>query len=153
MTDEPIWTLRRAQGESDMAMCLAIRHQVFVREQCVDAALERDGRDDRCVHYLAFDGDKAIGTARVMPLDDRLKIQRMAVLREARGAGVGTALMGFMMADLAAGPEAEGRHFFLSSQVHAMLFYERLGFEVCSDVYMDAGIPHRDMRRDIAATA
>ena len=137
MTDEAIWTLRRAQGESDMAMCLAIRHQVFVREQCVDAALERD----------------AIGTARVMPLDDRLKIQRMAVLREARGFGVGTALMGFMMADLAAAPEAEGRHFFLSSQVHAMSFYERLCFEVCSDVYMDAGIPHRDMRRDIAATA
>ena len=143
------WTLRRARDDEDMAACWAIRHQVFVHEQCVDEALERDGKDDQCIQYIAFDGDRAIGTARVMPLADRFKIERMAVLAEARGSGVGAALMRFIMADLEAAPDAEGRHFFLSSQVHAMAFYERLGFAVCSDEYMDAGIAHRDMKRGI----
>ena len=146
MTDKTTLTLRRAQGETDMAACLAIRHQVFVREQCVDEDLERDGLDDRCIHYLALDGPTPVGTARVMPLDDRYKIQRMAVLSSARGTGVGAALMEFIMDDLGEAAEASGRHFFLSSQVHAMAFYEKLGFEACSEVFMDAGIAHRDMR-------
>ena len=140
------WTLRRAQGEADLAACLAIRHQVFVREQCVEAALERDGLDAQCFHYLALEGDAPIGAARVLPLRDRFKIQRVAILAAARGGGLGVALMRFIMGDLAGDALAEGRHFFLSSQVHAMAFYEKLGFEACSDEYMDAGIPHRDMR-------
>lgn len=129
-----------------MAACMAIRHQVFVREQCVDEALERDGRDGDCIHYLATGSDGPLGTGRVMPLADRYKIQRVAVLPGARGTGLGLALMRFMMADLASQPDAGDRVFVLSSQVHAMPFYEKLGFEVCSDVYMDAGIPHRDMQ-------
>ncbi|WP_210215717.1 GNAT family N-acetyltransferase [Roseitalea porphyridii] len=146
MTSQPMLTLRRTQGETDMAACLAIRHQVFVREQCVDEDLERDGLDDRCIHYLAVDGQTPVGTARVMPLEGRYKIQRMAVLSERRGTGVGAALMEFIMDDLAEAAAASGRHFFLSSQVHAMAFYEKLGFVACSDEFMDAGIAHRDMR-------
>lgn len=146
MTSMNDWTLRRVQGEDDMAACMAIRHQVFVREQCVEEALERDGRDGDCIHYLAIGGDGPVGTGRVMPLKDRYKIQRVAVLPAARGTGLGAALMRFMMADLAEQAESAGRTFFLSSQVHAMPFYEKLGFDVCSDVYMDAGIAHRDMQ-------
>lgn len=145
MTSINDWTLRRAQGEDDLAACMAIRHQVFVREQCVDEALERDGRDGDCLHYLAV-ADAPVGTGRVMPLEDLYKIQRVAVLPRVRGTGLGAALMRFMMADLAEQAKSAGRMFFLSSQVHAMPFYEKLGFEACSDVYMDAGIPHRDMK-------
>ena len=153
MADPANWTLRRVNGDDDMATCWAIRHQVFVREQCVDEALERDGKDEQCIQYIAFDGDKAIGTARVMPMADRFKIQRMAVLGEARGSGVGAALMRFMMADISALPDTADRHLFLSSQVHAMPFYERLGFVACSDEYMEAGIAHRDMRRAVVAAS
>jgi len=150
MTSKNEWTLRRAQGEDDMTACMAIRHQVFVREQCVEEALERDGRDGECTHYLAVGGQGPVGTGRVLPLEDRYKIQRVAVLPQVRGTGLGAALMRFMMADLAEQAESLGRMFFLSSQVHAMPFYEKLGFEACSDVYMDAGIPHRDMKAPVA---
>ncbi|MBO6640269.1 MAG: GNAT family N-acetyltransferase [Roseitalea sp.] len=153
MTADNDWMLRRAQGKDDMAACMAIRHQVFVREQCVEEALERDGRDGDCIHYLAIGVDRPVGTGRVMPLADRYKIQRVAVLPPARGTGVGAALMRFMMADLANEADAAGRMFVLSSQVHALPFYEKLGFSVCSDVYMDAGIPHRDMRAPVVPPA
>lgn len=153
MTLDNDWTLRRAQGENDMTACVAIRHQVFVREQCVDEALERDGRDGDCIHYLALGADGPVGTGRVMPLEDRYKIQRVAMLPRARGTGLGAALMRFMMADLANEAEAARRTFFLSSQVHALPFYEKLGFSVCSGVYMDAGIPHRDMQAPVIPPA
>jgi predicted GNAT family N-acyltransferase len=34
----------------------------------------------------------------------------------------------------------------LGAQTHALSFYEGLGFTACSDEYLDAGIPHRDMQ-------
>lgn len=141
----PRWVLRRAQGQTDLSACLAVRQQVFVREQGVEEALERDGLDHRCIHYIAVAGSKPVGTARVLPLDECYKIQRMAVLADQRGGGLGTELMRFIMADLGAAALDEGRHFFLSSQSHAVAFYEKLGFAVCSDEYVEAGILHRDM--------
>ncbi|WP_306118458.1 MULTISPECIES: GNAT family N-acetyltransferase [unclassified Roseitalea] len=153
MTDTAPWTLRRAGAPGDLLHCLAIRHAVFVVEQGVEPALERDGLDEQCLHYLGFAGGEAVATARVRVLADRFKVQRVAVLPSHRGKGLGAALMRFMMADLAGRPEAAGRHLFLSSQVHAMAFYEKLGFVACSDEFMDAGIAHRDMRAPARAPA
>ena len=142
---------RRASRAVELERCMAIRDNVFVGEQNVPPELERDGRDDDCLHYLVTMDGEIIGTARVMVMDDRFKFQRVAVLPSARGAGVGGKLMDFMMADLAQRADAGEKHFFLSSQVDAVPFYERLGFDSCSDIYIDAGIEHRDMKRRIAS--
>jgi len=34
----------------------------------------------------------------------------------------------------------------LSAQEHAVEFYKKYGFSVTSNVYLDAGIPHYDMK-------
>ncbi|MFZ2102621.1 MAG: GNAT family N-acetyltransferase [Oricola sp.] len=141
---------RRVAARDDLAACFAIRQVVFVEEQQVAPEIDRDGLDDACIHYMAEIAGKPVATARVQMQPGRIKIQRVAVLREARGKRVGEALMRFLMDDLAASDEATGREFFLSSQAQAIPFYERLGFTVCSDEYPDAGIPHRDMRAEIA---
>ena len=127
---------RRVTTRDEMTACLAIRETVFQQEQSVDPAIEADGRDGR-----------AIATARARLLDDKIKIERVAVTKGARGTGTGAALMRFMMDDLTG--EARGRPFFLSSQAQAIPFYERLGFAVCSEEYFDAGIAHRDMQAEV----
>lgn len=140
---------RRVSTREEMDACFEIRRIVFMQEQNVDPAIERDGRDGECVHYIAEIGGRPVATARARMLDDKVKIERVAVLEAARGTGTGAALMRFLMADLAADARAAGRHFFLSSQSQAIPFYERLGFSVCSEEYPDADIPHRDMRAEI----
>lgn len=144
---------RRVESPEDIARCLSIRDTVFVQEQHVDAAIERDGLDDVSVHYLGELAGSPVAAARVRIMEDRFKFERVAVLKEARGRGIGEALMLFMMNDLANGPDAEGRHFFLSSQTFAMPFYQKLGFVPCSAEYTEAGIPHRDMRAEIYEAA
>ena len=57
--------------------------------------------------------------------------------------GLGTALIRAAVAELRAMPGVAKAK--LGAQVHALGFYERLGFEPVGPVYMDAGIPHRDM--------
>ena len=140
---------RRAEHEQDVAVCLQIRDTVFVGEQKVPVELERDGLDDSCIHYLASIDKVDVGTARVMIMEDKFKFQRVAVLSSARGAGVGAVLMKYIIEDLAKRDDAAGRQYFLSSQVDAIPFYERLGFSICSEDYWDAGILHRDMAREI----
>lgn len=117
-----------------------IRYAVFVDEQKVPAQIELDDWDARSLHALAFDAaGAAVGTGRLLP-DGH--IGRMAVLRAARGSGVGTALLTALMQ---AARERGHREAWLSAQTHALGFYRRLGFVADGAVYEEAGIPHIDM--------
>ena len=120
-----------------------VRMVVFVDEQRVPAALEMDEKDAACLHAIAFDGARAVGTGRLLP-DGH--IGRMAVLKEFRGQGVG----GEILEKLIEAARRRGdREVVLSAQVHALAFYRAHGFEGFGAVYEEAGIPHQDMRRTL----
>lgn len=130
----------------DLDAALAIRVEVFVREQGVSLADEIDGQDGACTHWLARDREGPVATLRVRREGRTAKIQRVAVLARARGTGIGAALMRHVMAALAAEGVARAA---LGAQLEAIGFYERLGFAAHGPVYDDAGIAHRDMTRDL----
>ena len=120
-----------------------IRHAVFVAEQQVPEEEEWDGLDPSCTHFLAWlptpPQSIPVGTARLLP-DGH--IGRVAVLAHARGKGIGVALMN---AAIDAARQQQHKRVILSAQLHALPFYEQLGFCAYGDVFMDAGIPHREM--------
>ena len=130
---------------SDLGACLALRATVFIAEQDVPEHEERDGRDQEAHHLLARLEGRPVGCARILIKGDTGKIGRVCVLREARGAGIGAALIEACLAFLR-GQEGVSRAV-LGSQTHALGFYEKLGFVAFGPEYMDAGIPHRDMER------
>ena len=118
-----------------------IRTTVFVQEQRVPPEIEMDDRDAVSVHALAFVDGAPVGTGRLLP-DGH--IGRMAVLREARASGVGSAVLERLV------EEARRRGFreaVLSAQTHALAFYRKHGFEAVGEVYEEAGISHQEMRR------
>ena len=130
----------------DFADLRAVREPVFVVEQQVPIEEEWDDLDPQCRHENARDAaNRPIGTGRLTP---ERKIGRMAVLAEWRGKGVGDALMEALMDEARAlgWPEIS-----LNSQTHAMPFYARHGFEAFGDEFMEAGIPHRKMRKALGA--
>jgi len=116
-----------------------IRRVVFIDEQQVPQEEEWDGLDSACLHFLATLQGEPVGTARLLP-DGH--IGRVAVLSRARGKGIGYQLM---QAAIHAARDAGHTQAVLSAQLHALAFYERLGFVAHGDVFMDAGIPHREM--------
>ena len=122
----------------------AIRGAVFLAEQCVPEELEWDGLDPFCSHVVAWnDAGEAIGTARMQAEG---KIGRMAVLREWRGRGVGFAILQRLL-ELAARKGLT--RVTLAAQMHALGFYERAGFHAIGDRFLDAGIPHRMMVKEL----
>jgi ElaA protein len=131
----------------DLATCLALRRQVFTLEQGVSEADEVDGRDGEAVHFLATRDGVPVGAARILIGEGTGKIGRVCVLAEARGLGIGAALVRAAVGHLRGMPEV--RRAKLGAQVRAIGFYEALGFAATGPVYDDAGIPHRDMVMDL----
>lgn len=133
--------VRLADWQKDNADLRRIRETVFIAEQAVPPELEWDAEDAEALHFLVYEGDYPIGTARLLP-DGH--IGRVSVLKDWRGLKVGDALLRAVIA------EAEKcglQQQMLSAQVQATPFYERLGFAIVSGEYLDAGIPHVDMVR------
>ncbi|MCC1482236.1 GNAT family N-acetyltransferase [Roseibaca sp. Y0-43] len=134
---------------TDIATCHALRRVVFIEEQNVDEALEVDGLDERALHVLARLDGLPVGCARILLMGDTAKIGRVCVLGTHRGKGIGQALMRAALELAQAQPGV--RRAKLGSQVHALGFYESLGFVPVGEVYMEAGIAHRDMLRAFSA--
>ncbi|MEE2862130.1 MAG: GNAT family N-acetyltransferase [Pseudomonadota bacterium] len=132
---------------SDLAACHALRRTVFVEEQSVPEAEEMDDLDGQAIHLLACDGDRPVGTARVLIRGDIGKIGRVCVLPDQRGTGLGAALIRAALDLLRRQGVTQAR---LGSQTHALGFYEKLGFVAEGPIYDDAGIPHRDMSLNLA---
>ena len=124
-----------------------VRRTVFIEEQQVPEALEYDGLDDSCQHVLVTDAEqRPVGCGR-MKADGH--IGRMAVLKGCRGQGIGSAML---VALLEVARAQRCVEVYLHAQVSAIPFYEKHGFCVSSEVFMDAGIPHKTMRKSPGST-
>ncbi|MEO0503581.1 MAG: GNAT family N-acetyltransferase [Pseudomonadota bacterium] len=136
------WTISQT---NDLATCHDLRRIVFMEEQGVSEADERDGRDGEALHVLATLDGEALGCARILLNGEVAKIGRVCVLKDARGTGLGAAIILGCLDVARAQPGVTTAR--LGAQTHALSFYEKLGFEAFGPVYDDAGIPHRDMER------
>ena len=137
----------RIRVTRDIDTCRALRREVFIEEQGVSEADEVDGLDDTAIHLLAHAGDTPTGTARLLLKGEVGKIGRVCVLASARGSGLGAALIRAALDELRRQPGVTSAH--LGAQSHATGFYEKLGFRVVGDEFIDAGIPHREMFLDL----
>ena len=124
---------------------LQLRSEIFVVEQnCVYNDL--DGFDKEAVHLLHKKEGKIVAYARILKPGTRFadfSIGRVVVKESERGTGLGIELM-----------EAAKNHIInalgatkikISAQSYLQRFYENLGFEVITEMYLEDGIPHFGM--------
>jgi predicted GNAT family N-acyltransferase len=149
------YAVRVAEDTTDREACFAVRKDVFVGEQGVPEDIEYDAYDPGALHVLAVREDGVpLGTGRLLEGGAAAaktggdpgvgSLGRLAVTREARGLGVGAALVRAIEdAGRARGLTAVDLH----AQTHALGFYERLGYVAYGPEFPDAGMPHRAMRK------
>lgn len=134
------FTVEQVAWRDNLDKLRSIRTTVFVEEQNVSLQEEWDGRDENAIHVLALTEDrKPIGTARLL---DSGQIGRMAVLREYRRHGIGSAMLRLL---LEIAKKNRVGNLFLNAQVEAIGFYSRYGFIEQGETFMEAGIAHRRM--------
>ena len=118
----------------------SLRVEVFVYEQGVPIELEWDEADEVSTHAVAYDeAGQVIATGRLLP-DGH--IGRMAVRKSARGQGIGARVLSALLQEAQRLGHCE---LFLHAQTHALGFYQRYGFEIKDEEFLEAGIPHQRM--------
>ena len=136
-------SIHPADWRTDREILRAIREEVFIREQSVPAEMEWDEFDQQSRHVVAMADGVPIGTGRLLP-DGH--IGRMAVLRKWRRQGAGGALL---MALIETARKLGMSRVMLNAQIQALPFYLRHGFHAEGEEFLDAGIAHRRMWREI----
>ena len=140
------------KSKEELNLAFALRIEVFVKEQKVPIELELDDKDhsDNTVHIGYFHEDNLIGVARLIDMDkDVIHIGRVVIDKEYRGQGIGR--------ELIIGCENIAQQILkrkiiieLSAQIQAENFYKSLGYNRVNDIiYLDAGIEHVDMMKEI----
>ena len=152
-TKDAVIAVKVIGAAEELHEALMIRRKVFIDEQNVPECEEIDEFDQApfsAIHFLAQKNGIPVATARVRLINggSRAKIQRVATLAEFRQQGIGHALMNSIVSHIRANHRPPVQELYLEAQVHAIQFYEKLGFEPFGDEFLDVGIPHRAMRLD-----
>ncbi|WP_273834675.1 GNAT family N-acetyltransferase [Guptibacillus sedimenti] len=138
--------VRVVKTEKEKSDAFKVRHTVFVDEQNVPSDLEIDEHDNDAIHFVAYDKSAPVAAGRFRVLDNMGKVERICVLGDYRGTGLGLLLMSAIETH-AKDLSLKGTK--LNAQISAVGFYEKLGYEVISDQFMDAGIPHVTMTKNL----
>lgn len=135
-------TVKIAITENEREDAYLVRRNVFVEEQNVPLEEEIDQFEKDATHFVLYQGNTPIGAGRFRTVDDFGKVERICVLKESRKSGAGKEIM----QSIEAFAKKQGIHKLkLNAQTHAIPFYAGLGYEVVSEEFLDAGIPHKSM--------
>ncbi|MBD3919886.1 GNAT family N-acetyltransferase [Paenibacillus sp. PR3] len=142
----------RITSPEALEAAFAIRKNVFVEEQGVPLADEYDQYDTLqgpCEHVLAYYDGKPVGTGRMRTVEGIGKLERICLLEPYRKFGIGKKII----ASLEEIAVARGlQRVKLHGQTQAQGFYEKLGYQAASEIFIEDGIPHVLMTKDLADT-
>ncbi|KKK37002.1 acetyltransferase [Mesobacillus campisalis] len=138
--------VKLVQNEKELADAFSVRKTVFVGEQNVPVEEEIDHHEEESAHFVLYVNGEPSGAGRFRVVDGYGKVERICVLQQQRGTGAGMAIME-KIEDYAREKGMEKLK--LNAQTHAIPFYGKLGYEVISEEFLDAGIPHKTMVKKI----
>jgi len=129
---------------SDSALfekALYIRQTVFCEEQQVSREEEFDDLDEKCEQYLLKYDDRYVVTARKREVEEGIKLERFAVLKEYRKLGLASKILAYILDEI----KGTNKTVFLNAQIDAMPLYAKFGFEKIGEQFIEANILHYKM--------
>lgn len=137
----------QADTEDLLEKAFKIRREVFVVEQQVATEEEFDEFEPTSRHFVALsdDGDP-VGAARWRKTQNGVKLERFAVKSSARRQGIGASLVKVVLDDIIR-QEGAGVYLYLHAQLPAVPLYQKFGFEVEGDQFLECNIWHYLMHR------
>lgn len=133
-------TVKRITPGGDLTDAYKVRFPVFLDEQ--GFSYDVDELDAKAYLIVLYLGQEPIATGRIVPVDAReCLFGRIAVKKNRRG-GVGRVLVGEM---IAYAREIGFEKITVHAQTRVIGFYEKQGFAVCGEEYMEESVPHTPM--------
>jgi predicted GNAT family N-acyltransferase len=127
--------------------CMRIRHIVFNDEQQVPMEIEFE-YEDECSHFLLTVGGKDAANARFRKMEDGYKCERVAVMEDFRGKGIGKVLMQNLIREIKTARGAGTEAIVIHAQLPAIDFWKKLNFVPHGDLFDEGGIMHYNCTLD-----
>ena len=122
---------------------LRARAEIFVVEQnCVCVYQDLDGKDYESLHVFGEERGKVVAYLRAFFKDDET-VQLGRVLTLKHGTGLGGELLREGIALVRT--KMKPAKIYIEAQCYAVGYYEREGFHICSEEFLEDGIPHVQM--------
>ena len=123
---------------------LKARAEIFVVEQtCVYQDL--DNLDYNGLHVFYEENGKVLAYLRAFPkISEAGTVQMGRFLTMNHGTGLGGRLLQEGLQQIKA--KMNPKEIFIHAQCYATGFYERAGFQICSEEFLEDDIPHVEMR-------
>ena len=134
-----IHLLKLNYKDQDYLLIQNIRKIVFHDELGISESKIFDRSDKTCDHFLIFDGKKIVGSLRILHFDKKIKLERMAILKEFRGQGYGNASILQIKEYYSA---LDFSQIFLDSIYSVREFYRKCGFIEEGEIFQRVGIDH-----------
>jgi len=126
-------------NDNDYSIIREIRKNVFTNELGISESELFDEQDKTCDHFLLFNGQKTIGSLRIVVIDQKIKLERMAILKEFRTKNYGrNSILQIMEYYSSLGFS----QIFLDSIYSVKEFYKKCGFIENGDIFQRVGIDH-----------
>jgi ElaA protein len=142
-----IWTLKSFDDLTvhELYAILQLRIEVFIVEQKC-AFQDADNKDQLSYHLMAWNDDILAAYTRLVPANVSFKeisIGRVVTASQFRNAGLGKELMKQSIDSIWKLWNKQSIR--IGAQLYLKNFYQSLGFEQASDVYLEDGIEHIEM--------
>lgn len=132
-------------SEDYRAAC-ALREAVLRRPIGLALRSEDVAQDHARLHWGAWEKDELLGCISLVRHEDHAQIKQMAVRASAQGKGIGAQLV-------RAAEDWARAHGYnrmeLCARETAIPFYEKSGYRVTSDIFIDVLLPHRTMEKHL----
>ncbi len=142
--------IKRITTEIDLQAALEIRKAVFIEEQQVPESDEFDQFDtlqEQCGHVLVYHENQPAGTGRVRIVNHTGKLERICILKPYRKYGLGKVIIRELENMIKEKGITQCK---LHGQTQAEGFYHKLGYQTDSPEFMEDGIPHVLMTKELA---
>ena len=138
---------RITQTEPAYQDMLHLRNEVLRKPLGLSLWDDDLSKDDGDLLFVAMEDDKMVGCVILKMLgNEAMKLRAMAVRPQLQGAGIGRMLV----------QEAEKtaiamgyKYIEMYARVVAIPFYEKLGYNITSDEFIEVTVPHRKMKKEL----
>ncbi len=134
-------------GTREYEQMVALRYQILRQPLGLGFTEEELQAEKDNILIAAFDDENMLGCCMLTSINNQtLKIRQMAVQNNLQGKGIGASLMSFVE-NLAR--DKGYRNLVMHARDTAIGFYEKFGYKVLGEQFIEVGLPHHLMAKSL----
>ena len=141
--------VKLVESQEELNQAFTIREKIFIEELGCEWEETFDRYDQESIHFIAYFDDRPAGSSRYRKTEKGIRLERFAAYPEFRGKGVGKRLIQSSLGHIETKVKSPGLLIYLHAQLDALALYASYGFYQVGEMFMEANIPHFEMRKQI----